>query len=527
MSTFCDSISSAGLFELGFKGPEFTWKRGHLWGKLDRFLVNDYWQSQFMLTFVTHLSLAGSDHRPLLISITSFQLPPTPSPFRYLNMWSSHPLFPKIIFEHWFDISHPDPLVKLSLLQIKTGKALQKWNWEAFGNVFTKVTGAEINVTKVEQEAQQGFVGEEELLSAHNILLNAIEYQDQFLKQKPAMNIFTDGERNTKFYHAYIKYKRKLQNTRLPIETHYFSDELSCTNNLNLIDPHTTKEIWEASSSIDSSKVAAPDGYVADFYKKSWDTIKADVIAAVGRSIIDNALLTHELLHDLNKPCRGGNLIYKLDMKKAYDTISWDFILEILTARGFHTSFCQLIHIQLNNNAHSILLNGRTWGSFTATRGLKQGDPLFPTIFILAIYYLSRMIDAALLPQNYSRYHHSSNIPISHLFYADGIMVFSSAHKNAVKKVFQSLKKFQLHSGMQFNVDKCQLIFNKKASSNCKQWATAYTGFSYTQLPIKYLGVTLLTGRTKHIQFEEVLNKISSFLSGWTQSFLYNGGRIT
>ncbi|XP_020595831.1 uncharacterized protein LOC110035859 [Phalaenopsis equestris] len=174
MNNFSDNIHRAGLFDLGFKGPAFTWKRGAIWERFDRMLVNDAWFNHFLLTFVTHLSLAGSDHRPILISI-----------------------------------SHPDLIIKLSLLQIKTAKALRKWSWETFGNVHAKVQEAENEVNRLEHEEQIDNVEEKELLTAQNNFLSDIEYQEKILKQKAAMNIFTDGDRNTVFYHAYIKYKRK------------------------------------------------------------------------------------------------------------------------------------------------------------------------------------------------------------------------------------------------------------------------------------------------------------------------------
>ncbi|XP_020595580.1 uncharacterized protein LOC110035651 [Phalaenopsis equestris] len=333
------------------------------------------------------------------------------------------------------------------------------------------------------------------------------------------MNIFKEGDRNTKFYHAYIKYKRKCNtihaietvegnwlhenaeiandavnyfknlltqenNLRSPIDSKHFNAKKDYTANLKLADILDEGEIWKAVNSIDSSKAVGPDGFTVEFYKKPWDIIKPE-----------------ELLNDLNKTYRGGNLIYKLDLKKAADTISWGFIMDVLAARG--------------------------WGSFTTSRGLKQRDPLSPTMFIIEIDYLSRMLDDSLLSKNYTIYHNRSNFAITHLIYADDIKVFLRAHKNPVRKVYQTLQKFQTHFGMCFNPEKCLLIFNKHVNPNCKQWASSYTGFSNSQCPIKYLGTMLLSGITRQIQFEEVINKITPYLSGWTHSFLSNGGRIT
>ncbi|XP_020588365.1 uncharacterized protein LOC110030131 [Phalaenopsis equestris] len=166
----------AGLFDLGFKGPNFTWKRGSIWERLDRMLVNDAWFNHFLLTFVTHLSLVGSDHRPILISITSTDSYSSPLPFRYLNMWVAHPSYSNYIAGLWKGVSHLDPLVKLSLLQIKTVKALRGWSWNTFGNVHATVQKAKDEVKALENGGHLGIEEEKKLLIAQNNLLSAIDY---------------------------------------------------------------------------------------------------------------------------------------------------------------------------------------------------------------------------------------------------------------------------------------------------------------------------------------------------------------
>ncbi|XP_020596871.1 uncharacterized protein LOC110036703 [Phalaenopsis equestris] len=258
----------------------------------NRMLVNDAWFNHFLLTFVTHLSLAGSDHRPILISITSTDNYSSPLPFRYLNMWAAHPSYSNYIVDLWKGVSHPDPLVQLSLLQIKIAKALRGWSWNTFGNVNATVQKAEDEVKALENGGQLGIEEEKKLLIAQNNLLSVIDYQEKFLKQKATMNIFTDGDRNTRFFHAYIKYKRKcntiqdIQNANgqwlhnnnditndvistLRHEKAHFMAELNYTAGLKLTDIPTEKEIWNAINSIDNSKSTSPDGFTAEFYKKS------------------------------------------------------------------------------------------------------------------------------------------------------------------------------------------------------------------------------------------------------------------
>ncbi|XP_020586251.1 uncharacterized protein LOC110028653 [Phalaenopsis equestris] len=290
MNTFRDNIHRAGLFDLGFKGPNFTWKRGSIWERLDRMLVNDAWFNYFLLSFVTHLSLAGLDHRPILMSITSTDNYSSPSPL---------------------DIS----TCGLHILHI-IAKALRGWSWNTFGNVHATVQKVEGEVKALENGGLLGIEEEKKLLIAHNNVLSAIDYKEKFLKQKEAMNIFTNGDRNTRFFNAYIKYKRKCNtihaiqnvngqwlhnnndiandaicfykellnqehNLRPHIEKAHFMEELNYTVVLKLTDIPTEKEIWNAISSIDSTKSAGPNGFTAEFYKKSWKIFKTDVIVVV------------------------------------------------------------------------------------------------------------------------------------------------------------------------------------------------------------------------------------------------------
>ncbi|XP_020598088.1 uncharacterized protein LOC110037721 [Phalaenopsis equestris] len=227
---------------MGFKGPAFTWKRGAIWERLDRMLGNDAWFNQFLLTFVTHLSLAGSDHRPMLINITSTDNHTSSPPFRYLNMWTAHPSYNKYIADLW------------------KGEA-------------------ENEVKKLEHEEQISNVKEKELLIAQNNLLCAIKYQEKFLKHKAWLHDNADIANDA------ISYYKDLLNQehhfRPPIEKTHFLAELNYTTSLKLSDILNEKEIWNAISSIDNNKSAGPDGFTAGFYKNSWEIIKADVIAAV------------------------------------------------------------------------------------------------------------------------------------------------------------------------------------------------------------------------------------------------------
>jgi len=112
-----------------------------------------------------------------------------------------------------------------------------------------------------------------------------------------------------------------------------------------------------------------------------------------GRSIHDNILLSHEILHKFKK-CKGKTawVAMKLDMKKAYDRLEWDFIDKCLQELGFHPQWIKWIMECISCVSYSLLINEVLHGLLQPSRGICQGDPLSPYIFILCMEVLSSLL---------------------------------------------------------------------------------------------------------------------------------------
>lgn len=149
----------------------------------------------------------------------------------------------------------------------------------------------------------------------------------------------------------------------------------------------------------------------------------------------------------------------KLDLKKAYDTLSWDFVKSMLEGLNFPAEFINWIMVCISMAKFSLLLNGSPVGFFSSKKGVRQGDPISPYIFVLAIEYLSRLLNS--LKDNPEFKYHSKckSQQLNHLVFVDDIMGFCKADMKSPILMKQAFEEFLEVSGLKPSIEKSQMFF--------------------------------------------------------------------
>ncbi|XP_075521602.1 uncharacterized protein LOC142554810 [Primulina tabacum] len=246
-----------------------------------------------------------------------------------------------------------------------------------------------------------------------------------------------------------------------------------------------------------------------------------------GRMISDNILLAQELTHSLTLPTRGGNVILKLDMAKAYDRVQWPFLFEVLRHFGFSERVVEMVSACISHCHFSVNINGSLSGFFGSTRGLRQGDPLSPMLFILGAEYLSRGLDRLYLQHPELRYRSCCDILISHLAYADDVIIFANGGSRSLRRLMGLLHHYENCSGQLVNAVKSSVILPPRCSERLRSRILRITRFAEGHLPLKYLGVPLFRGNRVCSLFEHLLQSVRRKLEGWEIRTLSPGSRIT
>ena len=207
---------------------------------------------------------------------------------------------------------------------------------------------------------------------------------------------------------------------------------------------------------------------IAKILTKRLQPLLADLISGhqsafvPGRAISDNVLITHEILYYLRTSAahQRCSMAVKTDMSKAYDRIEWDFLREVLTRFGFHSVWVSWIMECVSSVSYTFPINGAPQGGVSPSRGLRQGDPLSPYLFILCTEVLSGLCNQAQESGTLAGIKVARGSPaINHLLFADDTMFFCRLDRDSCAVLTFILNRYEVASSQCINRSKSAITF--------------------------------------------------------------------
>ncbi|XP_056695812.1 uncharacterized protein [Spinacia oleracea] len=214
--------------------------------------------------------------------------------------------------------------------------------------------------------------------------------------------------------------------------------------------------------------------------------------------------------------------------EKAYDRIEWSFIRFCLHRHGFDRNSTDLIMSCVTSTTSKIRINGALSDSFHASRGLRKGDPISPYLFIICMEYLSTLINNAHTQGEWNPFMlKRGGTPISHLMFADDLLLFGEANANTLQGMCSTLDIFWDCSGHKPNHSKSKLYFSKNTHQDDRSLFTSHLKVNESPDLGIYLGFPLTDRRPSTSQMSHIAKKIRGKLASWKAKCLSKAGRLT
>ncbi|KAL0305371.1 UNVERIFIED_CONTAM: hypothetical protein Scaly_2987700 [Sesamum calycinum] len=351
MAEFRSCILDTGLVHLPFTGNSFTWHNcsegtRSLWKRLDRMLVNEVWLDSWPGASYISALPSTSDHSPLILNGTTRD--------------ADHVIFR---FDNY--------LVQQSGF---LGSVDRIWKHRITGTAMYEIV-CKLKALKVEFRRQRKLKGDLTANCCRLVYSEAIKLETSMLKQRAKLRWMKYGDQNSKVFFRKISATRAKQRVfqtllggtrpQRMVDISFLRQELKhilTTDEANLlVAPVTGAEIKAAFFDIDEDSAPGPDGYTSAFYKAAWPVIGHAISEAIGeffrtgRSISDNILLAQELLAGYNQVRLPPRCTLKVDIQKAYDSVEWDFLLEVF--KDTLREFASLSGLTVNPAKSQIILS--------------------------------------------------------------------------------------------------------------------------------------------------------------------------
>ncbi|RVW79808.1 LINE-1 retrotransposable element ORF2 protein [Vitis vinifera] len=584
MRRFAQVIDELGLIDIPLQGGSFTWSGGlnnQSWARLDRFLVSPNWIDQYSRANQRRLPRPISDHFPILLEGGGLRR--GPYPFKFENMWLKAEGFKELI-EGWWQgiVVRGRPSYRLAAKMRGLKHNLKIWNKEVFGRLEKNKAEALQQVERWDVVEEERALSEEEL--GHKKIAKEnyskwVSMEEVHWRQLSREIWLREGDRNTGFFHRMANAHRRVNNLiKIKINGVRLTEdqEISLSEADALELPFTEAEIYAALMGMNGDKAPGPDGFTVAFWQNCWEIVKEDVLDMFKEFYDQNSFiksLNHTFLVLIPKKGGAEDLgdyrpisllggLYKLlakvlanRLKKIIDkVISPDQnafikgrqildgslianeVIDSWQKRGekglIYGLRIKMDRMDVELYFYHQIFNVGEWGSswfLSSSKGLRQGDPLSPYLFIMGMEVLSvlisRAVEGGFIYGCRIWKGRGQPVNITHLLFADDTIVFCEAKKESLLYLSWILLWFEAASGLKINLEKSMVIPVGEVEGALDM--AAEIGCKVGQLPTVYLGLPLGAPNRASSVWDGVEEKMRRKLALWKRNFLSKGGRIT
>jgi len=245
------------------------------------------------------------------------------------------------------------------------------------------------------------------------------------------------------------------------------------------------------------------------------------------RQILDGVLIANEVVDEARK-LKKKLMLFKVDFEKAYDPVDWGYLDAVMCEMTFPVLWRKWLKECVTTTTASILVNGSPIEEFPLERGLRQGDPLSPFLFLLAAEGLNVMMYAVVEADLFKGYGVglTNFVVVSHLQFADDTLLLGEKSWANVRALRAVLLLFEAMSGLKVNFHKSMLV-GVNISDSWLAEAALILHCKVGHVPFAYLGLSI-GGDPRRLAFwDPIVHTVKSRLSGWKSCYLSFGGRLT
>jgi len=239
-----------------------------------------------------------------------------------------------------------------------------------------------------------------------------------------------------------------------------------------------------------------------------------------GRYIGCNIQRIQSLIEKCDQDNINGVLI-NIDFEKAFDSIEWSFVVEALKFFNFPQKFISWTRCLYNNIETCIINNGHLSKFFKPQRGVRQGCPLSPYIFVIAAELLSLYVKQH---PDIRGIKTSPSIDYTISQFADDTSIAIIADKKNIESTFNTLEKFSKSSGLKINVEKSEILL--LGGAKAKQLPKNMRKLVKEELRILGLKISKDNQQTTSKNYQEALDKMKATVDLWKRRQMSLAGKI-